>query len=311
MVDITNGAFRLVCKGGGADVVFAEMMVAEAVLRAFERMRPRLTIMEGERPVVFQITGKDIDNIKLAVIRLYEEFIPNGFDINMACPAKTALKGGYGARLLEDAEKAAEIVRVVKEAVSVPVSVKMRRVSADGADDTIQFARKMAEAGADLITVHGRTRSQHYETPADWGLTSAVAQAVDVPVLGTGDMTSPEKIAEFLRSYPAVAGALVARGAIGNSWIFEKTKRLLETGEEPEFLSWEERVPMIKRHAELMRELFGERSIMPFRKHLSKYVADIPNVKPLRDKLVRMESYDQLYEVLANSMTSAYLLTRG
>ena len=298
MVDVTNGAFRLVCCEGGADVVFAEMMVAEAVLHALERMRSRLTILEGERPVVFQITGKDVNNIKLAASRLYEEFTPNGFDINMACPAKTALKGNYGARLLEDAAKAAEIVRVVKEAAPIPISIKIRRLSAEGTDNTVEFVQKMVAAGAELVTVHGRTHSQHYETSADWGLVDAVARAVDVPVLGTGDMTSPQKITKFLQRYPAVAGALVARGAIGAPWIFEQTKQLLGTGKEPEFLPWAERVPVIKRHAELMRELFGERSILPFRKHLAKYVAEIPNSKPLRDKLVRMESYEGLYELL-------------
>lgn len=301
MLGITDSPFRQICKECGADVVFTEMMVADAILNvkkgtpSFGRVWRQLCFKESERPIVIQITGSTPQKVAQAAKIICDKLKPDGIDINMGCPAKSAIKGKYGAMLLEHPDEAAKTVRAVKDVCpGVPVSVKIRSGLSDSSG-VIGVAKLLVEAGADALSVHGRTKEQGYKGVCDWSVIGLVAKAVKVPVFGSGDMTSVENVVKFLGETRAV-GALIARGAIGQLWIFKQIKNAL-TGKS-QGMDLEFKLDLLLEHARLAWQFEAKRGLIKLRKHLKGYLNGLIDGKELRMQLMQVDNLEEFKQLV-------------
>lgn len=301
MADMTDSAFcRVIREVTGESeasplVMFREMVSSEAVVRKNDKTLGMTAIHPVERPLVQQIFGSDPATMAETVKIIEAEHHPEGFDVNMGCPVYKIVHNFNGAALMKEPERAAAIVKAMKEATTLPVSVKIRLGWSDP-NDSIAFAKTLEDAGANMITVHGRTRTQGYAGVSDWVQVGKVKQAVSIPVLCNGDVHTADRIAEALR-ISGCDGVLIARGALGNPWIFKQANALL-AGQDPIVVSMEERIRVIKRHLDLHLEQYGESAINTFRKHLSWYFKGIFNVKKYRDAMMTAKTRDELMTVL-------------
>ena len=276
-------------------VMFREMVSSEAVVRKNDKTLGMVAIHPEERPLVQQIFGSEPETMAEAVRIIEAEDHPEGFDINMGCPVYKIVHNFNGSALMKDPERAAAIVRAMKAATTLPVSVKIRLGWSDP-NDCIAFAKVLEDAGADLLTVHGRTKTQGYAGTSDWVQVGKVKQAVNIPVLCNGDVHTADTIADALK-ISGCDGVLIARGALGNPWIFKQWNAIAE-GKEPCIVTIEERIRVVKRHLELHLEQHGPQAVTTFRKHLAWYFKSIPNVKKYRDAMMTAKNREELETVL-------------
>lgn len=296
MADHTDSAFCRVIKSlAPSTVVFREMVSAEAVVRGNEKTWGMAAIHNEERPLIQQIFGGEPEVMAQAAKLIEEKFQPEGIDINMGCPAKKIISNFNGSALMKDPEKAAAIVRAVKTKVTVPVSVKMR-LGWSSPDEILTFAPIIEKAGADLISVHGRTKKQEYSGIADWEMIAKVKKAVSVPVLGNGDIKTTDDAIKALES--GVDGILIGRGALGNPWIFRDIEDIL-AGRTPQIILPEERVRVVFHHAELFLEHSRSNDLTAFRKHLVWYFRGMEGAAKLRQKISSLKNLDDLKIILA------------
>ncbi len=301
MADMTDSAFcrtvRFVNKNLANDrvIVFREMVSSEAIIRGNDKTLGMAEIHDDERPIVQQIFGSEPTKMAEAARIIENEHRPEGFDINMGCPVYKVVHTFNGASLMRDPDRAAAIVKAVKSAVHVPVSVKIRAGWEDP-KECLDFGKVLEDAGADLITIHGRTKKQGYTGESDWNLNREFKKTVSIPVLANGDIFTPQLTQECLKTTQA-NGILIARGALGNPWIFRQIENLLQ-GNEVSPITLEERINTIKQHAKWHTEQFDTGTIMTFRKHLSWYFKAVPGAKPFKAKLHTVNNYDELVEVL-------------
>lgn len=298
MADMTDSSFCQIVKEVTGEkeypVMFREMVSAEAVVRGNEKTLDMTDIDPAERPLVQQIFGADPIVMRDSLQKIQEEHAPEGFDVNMGCPVYKITSNFNGCALMKDANNAAEIVKQMKSVSNVPVSVKIR-LGWSNIDECLKFAPAMEAAGAELITVHGRTKEQGYSGTSNWHQIAKVKQVVNIPLLANGDIHTPEALIEALEITKA-DGALIARGALGNPWIFKQMKDMLEKGSY-EIPTIEEKIKVIKRHLDLHLNQYGEFGIKTFRKHLTWYFKGYPNIKFYRDQMNRAENKEQLYSV--------------
>ncbi|MFA6131523.1 MAG: tRNA dihydrouridine synthase DusB [Patescibacteria group bacterium] len=295
MADHTDAAFCLLVKElAPSTVVFREMVSAEAIVRGNEKTGQMAKINEGERPLVQQIFGGNPEVMARAAKLIEEKYHPDGIDINMGCPAKKIISNFNGSALMKDPEKAAAIVRAVKAAVKTPVSVKMR-LGWSKPDEILTFAPIVEKAGADLISVHGRTKKQEYSGKADWEMIARVKKAVSIPVLGNGDITTAAEALRALKT--GVDGILIGRGALGNPWIFRNIEDTL-AGREAKIITPAERTRVILRHAELYLKHSGQSNLVGFRKHLVWYFRGLPGVAELRRTISTLKTMEDLQKIL-------------
>jgi nifR3 family TIM-barrel protein len=309
MADLTDLPFCLLCKEFGADVVFREMVSSQAIVRKNGKTLKMIEIDERERPVIQQIFGSDPDTMAHAAAMIEERVHPDGIDINMGCPVHKITSNFDGASLMRDPDRAQAIVRAVKAAVSVPVSVKTRLGWNNKIDIRI-FVRKLEEAGADLVSIHGRTKEQGYSGKADWQAVGDARKLVpNLPILVNGDIVDA-KTAEEALTQSGADGVLIGRGCLGNPWIFQelKSEPLLDKG----FISmgWKypgvdfpaptftDRKNIVLKHAHLQIERYGNHGLTKLRKHLPWYFKGDPVWKELRAKLVRVTTMEELEEML-------------
>ncbi len=298
MADMTDSSFcQIVRQIGGADIVFREMVSSEAIIRENQKTIGMTDFVESERPIVQQIFGADPETMGKAAAIVMEHANPEGIDINMGCPVYKITSNFNGAALMKEPERAAAIVRSMKKEIGdTPLSVKIR-LGWDNPDTFKTFIPVIEEAGADLITMHGRTRKQGYSGVSDWERIRQAKEIATVPFIANGDIHQPHQVEEALEQ-TGCDGVLIARGALGNPWFF---KQVLE----PEYIvSVQERVDVVMRHARLHTQQYGERGIVTFRKHLSWYFKtnkigqEIPGIKEFRGKLVRVTSLEELESLL-------------
>lgn len=309
MAGVTNWPFRLLCKEKGCGIVVTEFVSDKAILFDSKRTKEMLELLDEERPAGVQIFGADADSMARAAVRVVELEQPDFVDINMGCPAPKVTKGRGGSSLLKEPDAAQEIVRQVVRAVApVPVTAKIRIGWDAGSINALDIARRVEEAGAQMLTVHGRTREQQYSGLADWDVIGQVARSVSIPVLGNGDVASPEQAAERLRT-SGCAGLAIGRGAMGNPWIFRRTAHYLETGEllpEPDA---QERVNTALRHLEMMVAYRGEYiGVREMRKHAAWYLKGLWGAAAARDRIMQTETPDEMRTVLLDFLerTQAY-----
>lgn len=297
MADMTDSAFCRCLRRYSPDViVFREMVSAEALVRGNAKTLGMAAFLAEERPIVQQIFGADPAVMAEAARLISDKFSPDAIDINMGCPAHKIVGGFNGAALMRQPELAAAIIRSVKAATTLPVSVKTRLGWSDPRE-ILTFIKVLEEAGADLVSIHGRTKEQGYSGKADWETIGRARELTRLPVLANGDIDSGGAAAAALR-ITGCAGVMIGRGALGNPWIFEEVTTVLagsayETPTLPELLA------EVSRHARAhAAAVGGDQPLVTFRKHLGWYFKGRPGAKRIRAELVRISTLDELERIL-------------
>ena len=297
MAGVTDLPFRLLCKEQGADLICTEMVSAKGIFYNNKNTEDLLRIDDRERPVSLQLFGSDPDIIS-EMAKKIEHRNFDILDINMGCPVPKVVNNGEGSALLKNIPLAAKIIEKTVKAIDKPVTVKFRK--GFGADEVqaIVMAKAAEAAGAAAVAVHGRTREQYYSGQADWDIIRQVKEAVSIPVIGNGDVTSPQKAEELVKQ-TGCDGIMIARGAQGNPWIFSEMITYEETGTLPERPGKEEVRDMMLRHARLQLKYKGEFiGIREMRKHVAWYTKGLKGSAKLREEINRVESYQELEELL-------------
>jgi len=300
MEDVTDPAFRLMCKRFGADMVYTEFVSSDALVRSVNSTMRKLNISDEERPVAIQIYGKNTDAMVEAA-RMVEEAHPDVIDLNFGCPVKKVAGKGAGAGLLRDIPKMLEITRAVVEAVKLPVTVKTRLGWDDSSKIIVELAEQLQDCGISALTIHGRTRAQMYTGDADWTLIGKVKEnpSIHIPIIGNGDITTPERAKECFDRY-GVDAVMIGRASFGRPWIFKEVKHYLQTGELLSPLSAEWRLDVLRQEVLDSVNLLDERrGILHVRRHIaaSPLFKGIPNFRETRIAMLRVETKEDLFQI--------------
>jgi nifR3 family TIM-barrel protein len=299
MAGICNSAYRRIIKEMGCGLIYAEMVSDKAIVYGNQKTLDMLTMMDEERPLAQQIFGTDVDSFVKAAIFVYEHLHPDIIDINMGCPVpKVAIKAQAGSALLKNPEKIYEIVKSVVEAVSTPVTVKIRSGWDENSINAVEVAKLCEKAGASAITIHARTRSQGYSGKADWNIIKQVKEAVSIPVIGNGDVTTPQLAKKMLDETNCDA-VMIGRGVLGNPWLIRDCIEYLEKGTIPTPPTNEERVSMMKRHYELLLEDKPEKvANLEIRAFILYYLKGMPKNKEIKNKICQSKSSEEMFNIL-------------
>ncbi len=296
MAGVTDLPFRLLCKEQGAGLLCMEMISAKAIYYNSKNTKELLEIREDESPVSLQLFGRDPDTMSEMAKRI-EERPFDLLDINMGCPVPKVVNNGEGSALMKEPQLVGEIIERIVKAIQKPVTVKIRRGFDEAHCNAVEIAKIAQESGASAVTVHGRTREQFYSGKADWNIIKQVKEAVNIPVIGNGDVTGFET-AEAMRKQTGCDGVMVGRACRGNPWIF-KELNAKASGVRYEAPSIEEIKQMIVRHGEQLLDFKGEYiGIREMRKHAAWYTAGFPHSSQLRGRLNEIETMRQLRELL-------------
>jgi len=297
MEDVTDISFRLVCRELGADIVYTEFVNSEGLVRANKRTHEKLRIIEEERPVGIQIYGANIDSM-VGAAKIAEAENPDLIDINAGCWVKNVVGQGCGSALLKDPPFMQQLVREVVNSTSLPVTVKTRLGWDDSSIQILEVAKRMEEAGAVALTVHCRTRKAGHTGEADWSWIPRIKQVVSLPVILNGNVMTAHDVKKAFDETGA-DGIMIARGAIGNPWIFKEAKELISTGNITSIIDEELRIKTCLRHLYLAIEVKGEkRAILEHRKYYSGYLKGLYNASKVRNELMKYVEYTGVEEVL-------------
>ncbi len=299
MAGISNTAYRRIIKEMGAGLIYAEMVSDKAICYGSDKTYDLLKMTPEERPIVQQIFGSDISSFVEAAKKIIEIMNPDIIDINMGCPVpKVAVKNQAGSALLKDPNKIYEIVKAVVDAVSIPVTVKIRSGWDFNTINAVEVAKKIEAAGASAIAVHARTRSQGYSGKADWNIIKEVKDSVSIPVIGNGDILSCYDAKRMLDQTNCDA-VMIGRGVLGNPWLIKECVEYLSTEKEPTEIKPKEKIKMLKRHYQLLLETQEERqSILEIRTHALWYIKGLPNSAKIKTKICSIKKSKELFKVL-------------
>ncbi len=297
--DITDSAFRSICREHGADLVYTEFVSSEALVRSAVKSSKKMLFGENERPIGIQIFGNDPLAMKNAAL-LAEENKPELIDINFGCPVRKVAMKGSGAALLNDIPRMIAITREVVNAVSLPVTVKTRLGWDENSKVIVDVAERLQDVGIQALTIHGRTRAQMYAGEADWTLIGEVKNnpRMHIPVIGNGDVDSAPRAAEMFSRY-GVDAVMIGRAAIGNPWIFDDIKAFLIDGETSLPHGLPERIEVSLAHLKLAIQKKGEfKGIIEMRRHYAGYFRGLPGFKKVRMDILTKLSYAEIEDIL-------------
>ncbi len=297
MAGVTDLPFRLLCKEQGAGLICTEMISAKAIYFKNKNTETLMEIDERERPVSLQLFGSDPD----LMAEIARQIEPRNFDIldiNMGCPVPKVVNNGEGSALMKNPRLVHEIVSKVSNAIGKPLTIKIRKGFAEDCVNAVEIAKIAEDAGAAAVAVHGRTREQYYAGNADWDIIRKVKEAVSIPVIGNGDVDSPQK-AEALVRETGCDGIMIGRAVQGNPWLFSQILHYQKTGELLPKPGMEEVKEMILRHAKMQLEYKGNYTGMrEMRKHVAWYTTGMPHSASVRRMVNEVESYEQLEELV-------------
>jgi nifR3 family TIM-barrel protein len=306
MAGVSEPPFRRLCRAFGADVVVSEFLSCEGLRRGLKSVHDGAYFTAAERPIGIQLYGADPASMGEAAALVTEYYAPDFIDINFGCPVKKVVKRNGGSGCLKDLGLVQTIIRAVRAATHLPVTVKIRSGWDETTRDPVTIALKCQDAGAQALTLHPRTRSQMFTGSAQWAEIAAVVDALDIPVVGNGDIKTPQD-AHRMWTETGCAGVMIARGSFGNPWIFQQARALLD-GRAPRPGPTEaERFAVALHHAQLQLEIQGDdrRTAIEFRKHLSWYARGIPGAADLRRELQQVESMAQVERIFRSRLEPA------
>lgn len=297
MAGVTDLPFRLLCKEQGCDVLYTEMVSAKAILYKNKNTKPLMRYEEIEHPIGIQLFGSD-PRIMADMAAKVQEKGYDFIDINMGCPVPKIVNNNEGSALMKQPGLVGEIVSEMVKAVDVPVTVKIRKGFDEDHINAVEIAKIVEQSGGAAIAVHGRLRSEYYSGHADWDIIRQVKKAVRIPVIGNGDLLTPQDILD-MKAQTNCDAFMIGRGAKGNPFIFSQMKTYFEKGYIPERPNLPEMVKVMLFHAKMMVEYKGEYAgIHEMRKHVAWYTTGFLNSARLRDEVNHVESYEQLQELL-------------
>lgn len=303
MEDVTDPAFRLLCKRFGADMVYSEFISSDALIRSIKSTERKLEIYNQERPVAIQLYGRDVESITEAA-KIAETAKPDIIDLNFGCPVKKVAGKGGGAGLLKDIPKMMEIINSVAKNVKIPVTVKTRLGWDNNSKIITTIAEQIQDNGAQALTIHGRTRAQMYTGEADWTLIGEVKNnpRIKIPIIGNGDITTPERAKECFDKY-GVDAIMIGRGSIGQPWIFEEIKHYLYNNSKLERKNFKFYLKILKEQVENNIERADEiRGILHSRRHIAAtpLFKGIDHFKQTKIKILRADTKKELFELMDN-----------
>ena len=301
MAGVTNEAFRIICKEYGAGLVVAEMVSDKALGFKNEKTIKMTKVNEIEHPISMQIFGGDVESLVNAAKYLDLNSDCDIIDINMGCPVnKVAKKAFAGASLLKDPDKIYEIVKAVVESVKKPVTVKIRIGWDENSINCVEVAKLIEKAGASAITVHGRTRSQFYSGKANWDYIKQVVESVNIPVVGNGDIVDYKTAKEML-DYTGCKAIAIARGALGNPFIFKEINEYLDNNVIVEKPSYDEILNTILKQYDLLLKLKGERlALLEMRSHIAWYLKGLPGSAKVKDLCNKQNDFNEVKNIIIN-----------
>jgi nifR3 family TIM-barrel protein len=300
MAGVSESPFRQICRRFGADVVVSEFISSVGVSLGIERVLAEMRFDGSERPIGIQLYGADAAVMGRAAGMVTELFAPDFLDINFGCPVKQVVRNNGGSGCLRDMGLVGAIVRAVIGATHLPVTVKIRSGWDEQQRDPVAIALRCQDAGARALTLHPRTRTQMYAGRADWDEIARVVAALDIPVIGNGDIQTAEDVVA-MRRHTGCAGVMVARGSFGNPWLFQRARALLDGRPAPPPATAEERFAVALEHARLALRWQGDsrRTALEFRKHFGWYTRGLPGAAELRQRLFAIESMAEAEAIYA------------
>ncbi len=298
MAGICNSAFRRICKEMGCGLIYAEMVSDKAITYNNQKTIDMLYMTDEERPLVQQIFGSDKESFVIAAKYIYENMHPDIIDINMGCPVpKVAVRAQAGSALLKDPDKIYDIVKAVVDAVPIPVTVKIRSGWDFNNINAVEVAKIVERAGASAICVHSRTRSQGYSGKADWTIIKAVKESVSIPVIGNGDIKSPEDAKRMLDETNCDA-IMIGRGILGNPWLIKNTLAYLE-GKEIKQVSEIEKIDMCLKHLTYLQDLKNEKmACLEIRNHIGWYFKGIKGANDVKNNIYKTTNICDIISIL-------------
>jgi len=301
MAGISNTSYRKIIKEMGAGLIYAEMVSDKAITYGNEKTLDLLKMDESERPITQQVFGADKESFVTAAKKIVEEQHPDILDINMGCPVpKIAISSQAGSALLKDPDKIYEIVKAVVEAVDIPVTVKMRLGWDQDHINCIEVAKLVEKAGAKAVTLHARTRSQGYSGHADWKYIKKLKEAVNIPVIGNGDVTSCYEAKRMLDETGCDA-VMIGRGVLGNPWLIRDCVNYLNDGSLPIEVTPKEKIEMLKRHFELLVNDKNEKAaLLEIRSHALWYIKGLPGSAAIKNQICSTKTAEEMFGILDN-----------
>ncbi len=302
MEDVTDPAFRLLCKRFGADRVYTEFINADALIRDIPQMCRKLKISDEERPVSIQIYGRNVESMVQAA-KIVEQVSPDFIDLNFGCPVKKIAGKGAGAGLLQNIPLLLEITRQVVKAVNIPVTVKTRLGWDEQSKNIVQLAEQLQDCGIAELTIHGRTRSAMYRGEADWTLIGEVKNnpRMHIPIIGNGDITTPEQTKLYFERY-GVDAIMIGRATFGNPWLFEDIKYFLQHNQSFPTRSMQSKIDILKEHIAKSIEWVGDerRGIVHCRRHFanSPVFKGLNDFRQTRIELLRAETKEAVFSIM-------------
>ena len=299
MAGITDSAFRRIAKSMGCGLLSTEMVSDKAIMYENTRTKEMLYMTECERPISQQIFGAEVESFKIAAEYICKNMKPDIIDINVGCPVpKVAERSKAGSALLKNPQKIGDIVEAVVDTVDVPVTAKIRSGWDNSCINALEVSGIIEDAGASAITVHPRTREQRYGEKADWSIIKDVKDSLSIPVIGNGDIFTCYDAKRMIDETHCDA-IMLGRGAIGNPWLIRQCIDYLDEGIEPERVSLDEKIEMIKKHAELLSEIRPEKVAMhKMRTHTAYYLKGRWRSAEIKPRIFKMNTKEELFDLL-------------